>query len=348
MILSENGRLSMHFGPAVLAKHAVCFVNEFDKLDPSQQDALLEVMEEANVHMNKFAKLVKIPAPTTIVASANPRNNKWMDPTKIDLQEIPFSNLIINRFDIILVFRDIIGEEANREFADRKTEYDEGHFSEEPDYSFHQKFVEHARSIVPTITQQARSLLNEYYVKLREREDNFVFNTRTLESIHRISKGFARLNLSDVVNEKIAIDTIEFMNIMFSDFHNAIHMIPDPWTVTYNESIKVIQNQKEMGIEMIEAVKMACLHNDQASGYMRDNWEQKNNIRLRSVCDKIIETPSIERIKEHPVVVRWKKIIETPSIERIKEHPVVVRWKKRVGDVSDSGDSRLDTLCKTD
>ena len=75
MILNENGKLSMHFGPAVLAKNAICFVNEFDKLDPKQQEAALEVMEEGNVHLNKFAKLVKIPAPTTIIASANPRNN---------------------------------------------------------------------------------------------------------------------------------------------------------------------------------------------------------------------------------------------------------------------------------
>jgi hypothetical protein len=72
---------------------------------------------------------------------------------------------------------------------------------------------------------------------------------------------------------------------------------------------------------------MACLRNDQASGYIRDNWEQRNNIRLRSVCDKIIETP---------------------SIERIKEHPVVVRWKKRLGDVNDTGDRSFHTLCKTD
>ena len=114
-------------------------------------------------------------------------------------------------------------------------------------------------------------------------------------------------------------------NIMFSDFHNAIYMVPDPWTVTYNETIKIIQNHEEIGIEMIEAVKMACSRNDQASGYIRDNWEQKNNIRLRSVCDKIIETP---------------------SIERIKEHPVVVRWKKRVGDVNDNGDRTLTPYIK--
>jgi len=322
MILNDNGKLSMHFGPAVLAKNAICFVNEFDKLDPKQQDAALEVMEEGNVHLNKFAKLVEIPAPTTLIASANPRNNRWLDPNIIKSEEIPFSSLILNRFDIFLVFRDIKGEEEDRAFADTKTEYDESHAEEEPDYSLICKLLEYGRSINPRLTQSARAQLIEYYVKLRKHNDNYLFNTRTLESIFRIAKAFARLHLSSVVDDSICDDTIVFMNEMFQDFHCAIHVVENPWTVTFNTTMKVIQNHKEQ-IELIEAVKMTCVRKELADIYIGHVFEQKNNIKLRSICTAILENPNIERLGEHPTVVRWKKT--------------------DVGDVGDTGDSQKDS-----
>jgi hypothetical protein len=303
-------------------KNAICFVNEFDKLDPKQQEAALEVMEEGNVHMNKFAKLVKIPAPTTIIASANPRNNRWLDPNIIKSEEIPFSSLILNRFDIILVFRDIKGEEADRAFADTKIEYDESHAEEVPDYSLICKLFEYARSISPRLTQSARAQLIEFYVKLRKHNDNYPFNTRTLESIFRIAKAFARLHLSSVVDDGICDETIVFMNEMFLDFHCAIRVVENPWSVTFNATMKVIQNHKEK-IELIEAVNMACVRNELADIYIGHVFEQKNNIKLRSVCTAVLESPNIERVGEHPTVVRWKKTAG--------------------GDVGDTGDSQKDT-----
>lgn len=313
MILNENGKLTMHFGPAVLARGGICFVNEFDKLDASHQNSLLEVMEEGTVHMNKFAKNVEIPAPTTIIASANPRNDNWLFPNKITREEIPFSSLIINRFDIVLAFRNIVGEEAIREFVDRKTEYDESHMQDECDYTFMEKFIEYGRTITPTLTQQARAYLGEFYVKLTRTYNNFIFNTRTLESIIRISKAFARLYLSDTVNEEIAQLTIDFLNQMFAEFHLSIFMTENPWNITYYEVMKIIQHEKKP-IELIQAVKTACDRSDQAKYYITHNisadkvWLQKHNAKLRSICSAILENVvDIERVGENPTVVIWRK-----------------------------------------
>ena len=39
-----------------------------------------------------------------------------------------------------------------------------------------------------------------------------------------------------------------------------------------------------------------------------------------------------------------RQIVENPNIERLGEHPTVVRWKKTVGgDVGDTGDRQEDT-----
>ena len=136
---------------------------------------------------------------------------------------------------------------------------------------------------IRNLTQSARADAIEYYVKLRKHNDNYLFNTRTLESIFRIAKAFARMHLSSVVDDSICDETIVFMNEMFQDFHCAIHVVENPWTVTFNATMKVIQNHKEK-IELIEAVKMACDRNELADIYIGHVFEQKNNIKLRSIC----------------------------------------------------------------
>jgi hypothetical protein len=125
------------------------------------------------------------------------------------------------------------------------------------------------------------------------------------------------------VDDTICDETIVFMNEMFQDFHCVIHIVENPWTVTFNATMKVIQNHKEK-IELIEAVKMACVRNELADIYIGPDFEQKNNIKLRSICTAILENPNIERLGEHPTIVRWK---QTDG-----------------GDGGDPGDSQKDTF----
>jgi replicative DNA helicase Mcm len=241
-----------------------CELYEFDKLSPENQDNLLEVMEEGRIDANKFAKLLHIDAPTTIMASANPVNNKWNDYNKISLQEIPFSATILNRFDLILPYRDTRTEEEDREYAYAKTEYDARNIKH--NYNFLQKIIEYAKHINPILTTQAEGLLNEYWVKLKQ-QANFASNPRTLDVIHRIAKAIARFYFSPFVDENIATQTIEFMNRILGEFHCSIFIVPDPFQTSYDETIKVIRKQK-VPIDVIEAVKMACERNDQVKLYM--------------------------------------------------------------------------------
>ncbi|MGH9975527.1 MAG: AAA family ATPase, partial [Nitrososphaeraceae archaeon] len=96
MILLDDNQLTLHLGAAALAKNAFLFVNEFDKLQDESKDNLLEVMEEGEIIVNKFAQLREISSPTSIIASANPRNEIWMYPDEIGLEEIPFSRRILS------------------------------------------------------------------------------------------------------------------------------------------------------------------------------------------------------------------------------------------------------------
>jgi replicative DNA helicase Mcm len=154
---------------------------------------------------------------------------------------------------MVLIFRDITDEQASREFAYSKTGYDEKHI--EHNYNFLEKFIEFARTIIPTLSEEAKCILNEYWISLKKQ---YPVTNRTLESIHRVAKAYARLHLSDVVGSKIAYQTITFMNNMFNEFYGCIYCIPEPRSLAYDETIKVIQQQQqqESPIDLIEAVKI--------------------------------------------------------------------------------------------
>ncbi|MGH9982336.1 MAG: AAA family ATPase [Nitrososphaeraceae archaeon] len=228
MILSDDNQLILHLGAAPLAKNAFLFVNEFDKLQDESKDNLLEVMEEGEIIVNKFAQLREISSPTSIIASANPRNEIWIYLDEIELEEIPFSRRILSRFDAVCVFRDINTEEADTAYAYTKSNNIKKHVNY--NNNFLQKLVEYARTIEPSLTPQAEGILNQYWIELRK-NGNATYDTtkRTLEVIHRFAKAFARMNLSEKVDAETAYQTIDFMNKMFRNFNLNITNKTDPF-----------------------------------------------------------------------------------------------------------------------
>jgi len=167
MISKEQDNYVLSLGPVPLAKNELCIVNEFDKMLPEQQNNLLDVMEEGEIVVNKYGKHYTIESPTTIIATANPKNNTWKNPGKIGLDEIPFEYIMLSRFDLVLIFTDITDEQAIRDFAYLKTSYDEKHI--EHNYNFLEKYIDHARTFNPSLSDEAKSILNEFWVSLKKK-----------------------------------------------------------------------------------------------------------------------------------------------------------------------------------
>jgi DNA replicative helicase MCM subunit Mcm2 (Cdc46/Mcm family) len=102
----NGSRYTLRRGPLALARGSICALNEIDKMrNISEHHHFLDKMEEGEFTINKYGRHYKIPANTSVVASANPINQKWKDPDKIDPNEIPTIEQNIQRFDIISVFR---------------------------------------------------------------------------------------------------------------------------------------------------------------------------------------------------------------------------------------------------
>jgi DNA replicative helicase MCM subunit Mcm2 (Cdc46/Mcm family) len=308
MILMDNDQLTLHLGAAAHANDGILFVNEYDKTPEESRDNLLEVIEEAEIIVNKFAQLVDIPARATLLASANPRNEKWMYPNEITLEEIPFTLRELSRFDAVLIFRDESSKEADTKYAYAKTSNIEKHIN--TNCNFLQKLIEYVKTeIDPILTTHAEGILNQYWVNLRDdKELTYFVDKRTLEVIHRFAKAFARMNLSYVVDKKIANRTIDFMNKMFINFNLKLIKKNDPFMDSYTKIINVLKTKTnpKKSVELISTIQSLCLRDEEMRAYIGTVFQQNANKKLHSMCKKILENQHIKRTGAHPIKVYWK------------------------------------------
>lgn len=114
-ILKGESGPEVHGGVVVLADGGIAAIDEFDKQKPEDRSALHEQMEGQTVTVNKYGISETLNARTTIVAAANPKYGRILNPEfsnktiqdQIDMIPIP----ILSRFDLIFLMKD----EANAE-----------------------------------------------------------------------------------------------------------------------------------------------------------------------------------------------------------------------------------------
>lgn len=91
-------------GAIALSDKSSCFLDELDKMDTSY-DCLLECMEQQTISIAKSGIVCQLPARTSIVAAANPKNGTYdLSRSIIDNVKLPLP--LLSRFDLILLMLD--------------------------------------------------------------------------------------------------------------------------------------------------------------------------------------------------------------------------------------------------
>ena len=73
----ENDSLVLRLGAIVLAKGAICAINEIGAMSFDDQQHLIDIAEEGRCTVDKYGTHFEIDSPTTIIATANPYNVTW-------------------------------------------------------------------------------------------------------------------------------------------------------------------------------------------------------------------------------------------------------------------------------
>eukprot|EP00834_Sanchytrium_tribonematis_P004043 NODE_180_length_13923_cov_0.697772.p3 type:complete len:631 gc:universal NODE_180_length_13923_cov_0.697772:8137-6245(-) len=240
-LIRDGPDFSIEAGPLVLADKGHCIIDELDKLP--DKAPLLEAMEQGEIRMAKAGLKIHLKARTSVICAANPKGGRFMPyKTLNENVNIPFA--LFSRFDLVFPIID----NQNDTLVEKVVRI--RHIIKHPDIPINtlQALIRYGREfITPVISEEAKAILKEFYLKLRRAtKHNEISNItiRHLESMIRLSEARAKMEFKDEVTKEHAQDIVTLMeSTMFKSLNVglAVELAPVKTKGRPNDLLKGIE-----------------------------------------------------------------------------------------------------------
>jgi len=176
-------------------------MDELDKVTDSDRSALHEAMEQGTCSVSKAGIVATLNARTSILAAANPRDGKYDLARSLKENVEPIPVPLLTRFDLV----HIVMDKKDPEIDDMVASHILSDMQERKvgpiDIETFRKYLTYAKKIEPKLTNEARDILKEFFLKMRKVNSEWITVTsRQLEGLVRLATAHARILLKDTVD----------------------------------------------------------------------------------------------------------------------------------------------------